>query len=272
MSSVRSLLCAVFAILFLVGSNASAQDCNGYDQSEFTLAADTAEQQLGELEKLADTILETGMIGADTGKRVDMVMNAYAGNFFKAYQAAHAAADKAASTEGAEGDARLLTDFELLATRHETRTIALALKWEKIHASVVQGQIKEANLSLPGDVSPLQQLTQEGQQQLAMNDVFRPDFLSIAQRGEAEKNSFGTLCRSAASAVGELIVPTADAALVWKCVGPCKNKNWSACWQCIASAGPAAIQAWNDFQSCWNQNSKWWWRTWCLAKFVARLA
>jgi hypothetical protein len=28
----------------------------------------------------------------------------------------------------------------------------------------------------------------------------------------------------------------------------------------------------NDFQSCWNKNSKWWHRTWCVLQLVARLA
>lgn len=99
-----------------------------------------------------------------------------------------------------------------------------------------------------------------------------PDFQALLDRAEAEQNSFSGMCKSAASTVGNLIVPTAHAALVWKCVKPCKDKKWGECAQCIGNAGPAAVNAWNDFVSCWNQKSKWWWRAWCLVKFVARLA
>jgi hypothetical protein len=271
MSYVRSLLCAVVAVVFLTSSSASAQPCDTFDPTEYNTASEAAEKELAELEKLANTILETGVITSEDGARVDSLMNSYANNFYMAYQVAHAAADQASQSEGQEGDARLLTDFELLATSHESRTVGLALKWEKIHASYVQGDVQEASLLMPGEGSPLRQLTQEGQQQLTLSPM-NPDFQALLARAEAERNSFSGMCKSAASSVSNLLVPTAHAALVWKCVKPCKEKKWSECWQCISNAGPAAINAWNDFTSCWNKNSKWWWRTWCLAQFVARLA
>ena len=266
MVTVRALLCAAFAAVFLLATPASAQECNGFDPTEFNSATAVAEANLTELERLANRVLETKTLTAEDERRADGLMNSYANHLFKAYQIAQEAADVASRTEGAEGDGRVLGDFELVASTHEKRTIELALKMEKVHAGVVQGEIKQASLDLPTNLSPVQQLTQEGQQQLAL----RPGFQKIV--GRSEDTSFSGMCRSAAGAVGELLVPTAEAALIWPCVSPCKNKRWNECWACVSKAGPQAVAAWNDFWSCWNQRSAWWWRAWCVAKFVAKLA
>jgi hypothetical protein len=270
MTYVRSLLCAVVAVVFLASSGASAQECSQYDDREYNAVSATAERELTELEGLADTILAAGVLTSKDEAVIGNLMDSYAQNFFKTYQIAHSGAEQAVRSEGKEGDGRLLTDFELMATRHESRTISLALKWEKIHASVVQGDIREASLPVPGEGSPLRQLTQEGQQQLAMSPM-TPDFQALLARVEAEQNSFTGMCK-AASSLGNLILPTAHAALVFKCVKPCAAKDWSQCWQCISSSGPAAVNAWNDFRNCWNGTSRPWTRAWCLVKFVARLA
>jgi hypothetical protein len=283
MSHIRhvlmSLLCCV---LLLSSARASAQDCGQYDRKEYDAYSARAEQQLTELEKLADGILARGAMTDEDGARNDSLTNDYAASMFSAYQVVYTAAELAAKSEGREGDARLTSDFELVASKHEPRTIALALKWEKIHAAITQGEIKQAALQRQeGSTSPVKQLTQEGLQQLTRrDDMVRPDFLKIAARGEAEQKSFVGSCKSAASVLGNFILPTAEAAQIAKCIGPCVAKNWGACLQCIGNAAPVVINAWNEFVGCWNSagECKWYkpWncakKAWCLAKFIAVLA
>jgi hypothetical protein len=282
MSHIRHVLLSLLCCVLLLSTQATAQDCGQYDRAEFDAVSAKAEQQLTELERLADGILARGAMTDEDGVRNDALTNDYASSMFAAYQLVYTAAEQAAQSEGREGDARLTTDFELQASKHETRTIALALKWEKIHAAIAQGEIKQASLERQeGSPSPVKQLTQEGLQQLTRRDgMVRPDFLKIAARGEAEQNSFMSSCKSAASALGNLILPTAEAAQIAKCISPCVAKNWGACLQCIGNAAPVVINAWNEFVGCWNSagECKWYkpWncakKAWCLAKFIAVLA
>jgi hypothetical protein len=283
MTHVRQLLMSMLCFVLLLSSaQASAADCSPFERAEYDGVVTKAESQLTELERLADNILAKGAMTAEDGERNDVLTNEYASSMMAAYQIMSTATETAGRTEGQEGDARLTAEFELVASKHETRTIALALKWEKIHAAVAQGEIKEAHLTLPeGSTSPVKQLTQEGQQQLTRRDtVLRPDFLKIAARGDQEKSSFTGVCKSAASSLGNLIVPSADAAQVIRCVPPCVAKNWGACLSCIWNAGTAIRNAWNEFNSCYNSVGacKWYtpWncakKAWCLARFIAVLA
>jgi hypothetical protein len=281
MTQIRHVLLSLVCCVLLLSTQASAQECSQFDRGEYDAVSAKAESQLIELEKIADGILEKGVLSGEEGDRYDALTNDYASSMMAAYQIVYTAAETAGKSEGKEGDARLTAEFELLASKHETRTVALALKWEKIHAAIAQGEIKEAHLTIPqGTPSPVQQLTQEGQQQLAMRDVLRPEFLQIAALGEQEKSSFANSCKSAASVIGNLIIPTAEAAQIARCVRPCVAKNWSACVSCIRNAGPVVINAWNDFVGCWNGTGacKWYkpWncvkKAWCLAKLIAVLA
>lgn len=102
--------------------------------------------------------------------------------------------------------------------------------------------------------------------------TLRPGYQRIVNESLAEQNSLPGMCASAAKAVGNALIPTAEAAQIWPCVKPCSQKKWSECWQCISKAGPNVVNAWNNFWSCWNASSKWWKRAWCLAQFIAKLA
>jgi hypothetical protein len=282
MHHIRNVMLSLLCSVVLLSTQASAQECSGYDRNEYDAVSAQAESQLTELERLAARILEQGVMTDEDGRRNDELTNAYGSSMFSAYQLVHKAAEQAAVSEGHEGDARLTTEFELMASKHENRALALAVTWEKIHAAITQGDIREARLELPqGAPSPVKQLTQEGEQQLThRHDMVRPDFLKIAARAEEEKHSLSGMCKAAASALGNFIIPTAEAAQIYKCVGPCAAKKWGDCLKCIGNAAPVVINAWNEFQGCWNSAGECKWskpwncakKAWCLAKFIAVLA
>lgn len=273
MTYVRSLLCAVLSVLLFAASNASAQDCNQFDQTEFNTVTQIAETQLADLERLTNVALDINLLTPMDEQRANDLMIGYANNFWRAEQIAASAADLASSTQGAQGDGRVLTAFELLASRHEPRTIALALKFEKIHAGLVQGKIRRASVDLPqGAPDFMQQFNQEGQQLAFREGATIPSFQKLISRGQQEEQSFGGHCRAAASALGNLLVPTAQAAQAFPCVSPCAKKEWATCAICVAALGGTALSSWNEFLSCWNSSNTTWGRAWCLVKLVARLA
>ncbi len=85
-------------------------------------------------------------------------------------------------------------------------------------------------------------------------------------------------CALALGQLGDLLVSPAQAAIAIHCVAPCAAKNWGACATCVVGAGAQAVEAYNSFVSCWNGSGKlgwaprWLWRSWCVAKLVAKLA
>lgn len=266
---MRHLQSAVLALsIIFLASQASAQDCR-QDRTEFDAAVQQAESDLSTVEKLMARVLQTGTLTGEDDAQANALMDSYANNMYRAYQIATEAASMASETGGERGDVLMVREFENLAKAHEGRVIDFALDAEKLDAAVTQGEIREQASLVPSqEQGPVQQLTQEGQQQLAM----RPGFLRIVNQGLEEQNSFGARCQAAASTLGNLLVPTAEAAQVARCVSPCWNKKWSECWNCIRNAGPQVVNAWNEFVSCWNASSKWWKRAWCLAKFIAKVA
>jgi hypothetical protein len=273
MSYARSLLCAVLTVVLFATSNASAQDCGQFDRTEFNTVTQNAEMQMATLEKIANVTLDTGVLYGMDEQRTIELMNGFANNYYRAFQIATAAADQAASTQGAQGDGRLITDFELAATRYESRGIALALKWEKIHAGLVQNQIRRASVD-PQQGAPgfMQQFNQEGQQLAFRGGEVLPEFQQLVARGQQEQQSFGGYCQAAASAIGNLLIPSAHAAQALPCISPCSKKDWAACGLCVAAVGGVAASSWSDFVNCWNSSNSGWGKAWCLAKFIAKLA
>jgi hypothetical protein len=266
---MRHFQSAVLAVsIIFLASQASAQDCR-QDRTEFDAAIQQAESDLGALEKLMARVLQTGSLTREDGTQADALMGSYANSMYRGYQISSEAASAASDSAGERGDVLMLREFENLAKAHEGRLIAFALSSEKLDADVTQGKIREqASLTPSQEQSPVQQLTQEGQQQLAM----RPGFMRIVNEGVEQQNSFGARCQAAAGALGNLLIPTAEAAQIAPCVNPCWNKRWSECWQCIRNAGPQVVAAWNEFWSCWNASTKWWKRAWCLVRFIAKVA
>lgn len=266
MSHLKSAFVAAVSLL-LISSQALAQDCR-QDRTEFDAAVQQAESDLSTLEKLIATVLQTSTLRAEDTDRADALMSSYANSMYRAYQISTEAASLASESSGEQGDVLMMREFENLAKAHEGRLIAFALSTEKLDAALTQGKIREASLAPSQEQSPLQKLTQEGQQQLAV----RPGFLRLVNEGLAQQDTFSARCQAAASALGNLLVPTAEASQIYHCVSPCWNRKWSECWQCIRNAGPKVVAAWNDFWSCWNSTTNRWKRAWCVAKFVAVVA
>lgn len=268
MRVLKMPLLAVLGTLALA-SGASAQ-CSNYDRTAFDNALTKATAEIGKLEQLAAKIETTKALSDADGAAFDATIDAYARDMFTAYQIAYEAAHQAGTTEGQEGDGRLLAEFEAVAVRDETRTYQLAHKWEQIHADINQGVIIGP---APGGPKSTSDAPTNTERQMMLGDVVRPGFLALAKGGQPQND--GALAKVLA-----VLFPEAHAAQIARCVPPCAAKNWTACVQCILQGSATVINAWNTFVNEWNAAGECKWyrplaclrKAWALAKFIAVVA
>jgi hypothetical protein len=260
-------LCVALGV-FALATGAAAQ-CPPYDRTEFDNALNAANAQIDQLEQLVYKIETSKVLSDADGDVFDETVNGYASNMFTAYQIAYEAAHQAGTTEGQQGDGRLLAEFEAVAVRDEPRTYQMAHKWELIHAGINQGEIRQTT-GVKGSAS-LAPTAQE--HQMMMRTPVRPGFLALATQSQQQQS--GPLAK-----VMDLLFPEAHAAQIAKCVPPCAAKNWAACVACILQGSATVINAWNSFINEWNAAGpcKWYrpWacarKAWALVKFIAVVA
>jgi hypothetical protein len=222
---------------------------------------DLAEQQLQQLEALVANVLNTHQLSDADSTTIDNVMQQYAGTMYQGFNIASNDAQQAADTQGAQGSTDTIQAFETTAQDHANRTNTLAQNMDAIDDGLANGTIN-GHAALDRKVPAAAPVK----------------FAARPARKDA-KTTVSSVCRGAAKAVSDFLVPPAHASVAIPCIAPCAAQNWPACIGCIAGAVGSAISAWNTFRDCWNSCSCHWYsfwccakKGWCLAVFIAKLA
>lgn len=229
--------------------------------SDFDSTLALAEGQLQFLEETVNQVLSTRQLSSSQAEMIDSVMFDYGANMKKGFDLAANDAQLASSSEGTSGSGETIGIYERFAQGHVPRVQSFATQMDEIDRGVSDGTITSSDttgmkLKSPGP-KPVK-------------------FAAAAPAPGAVSRFLTSLGRSA----GNLIISRAEASVAIPCVSLCLAKNWTACATCIAGAVPKAIQAWNEFLSCWNSCSKCNWshlgccakRAWCLVKLIGVLA
>lgn len=273
----------------------------------FTLAAQSAwavtdaafaktlrlnEAKLASIEKTLDGIKSKKTISlSDEG--MDQAMYAYAESMKAAFDLAATEAKQASESKGRKGNPNLLGAFEKMALGHEVRTAKLEGKMKAIGDSVKKGDIlldkKLLKKMTPAerkdfkkDIQPGAILKYERTFPGLLGSNEGPTNPVLTEIRGVEVQADGQYCagNSVAGAIGDFLMPTAEAAYAAPCVAVCAAKNWAGCVSCVVAAGSQAVQAWNGFVREWNGCcSCKWYKPWCclckpaaLAKLIAKLA
>jgi hypothetical protein len=203
--------------------------------------------------------VESILSGLETGKEVtqkdsdliDGELLAYATGIKTAYDQAQRQAETAGRSKGEQGNVDDFLLFERTAQAEQRKVEQIRKRLEALNTKIKSNQVR---------------------------------FVEQPQTGanllEPVRDVVGTLTGFLDSISGCLagdcdLVSSAEASLAIPCVPPCAAKNWGACATCIISNAPAAIQAWNNFQGCWNGAHKpfqAWKRAGCVAAFLVRIA
>jgi len=290
----KRLFCLLIVVSFLLVSvTAFAQPEErmkpGAISPAFKGKIDSATLKLNGIESQIAKIDRQKIVTIGDAENLEKTMYEYAEYMKAALDAALQEAQKAGESRGKEGSIKSLKNFEDTAKAHEPRVNKLAKNLKSIEA-----KIKVATIKL--DRPLLQQMTpaerEEFRKFLAPKGIqkmekLHPDLFKPGTKPGASLNlsdgaqvvsSIGGFCSSLQ--IGNFFVSPAEAALAAPCVGVCWAKNWAGCAACVGAAGSSAVNAWNDFVSCWNGACKCKWykpgccakKAWCLAKFIGKIA
>jgi hypothetical protein len=223
----------------------------------------------------------------------------YAESMKRAFDLASSEAQEAGKSQGKLGNVASLKMFEETAEKHQQASITFERRFNQIQFQLKSGEIKLDRPILqkmgPADLKQFKQfLAPQGLQEM---ERLHPDLM----KGPVGKSSLESheepveyvavatqvsVADQMDALLGNLIEDLgprkAEAGLVVPCIGPCIQRNWTACVNCIVSKGPAAINAWNTFVRCWNgagtcNGWPWNWghciqKARCLAQLIAKLA
>ncbi len=196
-----------------------------------------ADETLRGLEKTLDKIEQTRVITAEDNLALDSSGLGLADTLYDAFQEASKSAQKAAESEGREGNVGDLEYFESFEQDHVSRTEAIVERTNKIENGIEDGTII------------LKDRPEEG--------------LTMMKAGyNSADKSDKTFCETTSASGSKVLKP---------CIAPCLAQNWSACASCILRNVPAGIQHYNQFRDCWNGCHgfwKWFCRAKCLGTFV----
>jgi len=257
----------------------------------FKVKIDSATLKLNEIESHIEKINREKIVRINDAENLEKTMYEYAEHMKAALDAALQEAQKAGESKGKEGSVRLLKNFEDTAKAHEPRVNKLAKNLESIEAKIKVGTIK-LDKPLLQQMTPSEReefrkfLAPEGIKNMEKlhPDLFKPGTepgasLNLSDRYQVV-SSIGGFCNSLPEQIGKFFVSPAEAALAAPCVGSCLAQNWAGCVACVVTAGPSAVNAWNDFKSCWYGacGCKWYKpmccakKAWCLVKFIGKIA
>jgi hypothetical protein len=180
---------------------------------------------------------------------IDEELLAYATGIKTAYDQAQAQAQAAGQSKGTEGNVENFLYFEQTAQSEQKKARLIQKRLEALDAKIRAKRVRFVDSS-------------------------------SAREPEAESVVLATYTRFLGSLSSCIdgdwsLVSSAEAALAIPCIAPCAAHDWGKCATCIVSKAPGAIQAWNQFQSCWNgakkpfQAAK---RAACVVVFLAKIA
>ncbi len=197
----------------------------------------SAEEKLRGLEKSLDKIEADRVITAEDNDALDKNGLALGDTLYEAFQAASMSAQKAADSEGREGNVADLEYFESFEADHVKRTETIVERSEKIQRGIEDGTI-------------------------ILKDRQEPGVMMAKANYNAKNEKPESACET---------MPANGSKVLKPCIAPCIAQNWSACATCIIRNVPAGIQHYNQFRDCWNGCHgfwKWFCRARCLAVFV----
>lgn len=194
-----------------------------------------ADENLRIIEKTLVKIEETKVITAEDNGALDDNGAVLAETLHEAFQEASKSAQKAAETEGRDGNVGDLEYFETFEQDHVRRTEEIVARSEKIQRGIEDGTII------------LKDRPEEGLNMAKAN-----------YNDKADKNAKST-CETTSVTGAKVLKP---------CIAPCIAQNWGACATCILRNVPAGIQQYNQFRNCWD-NCRGFWKWFCRAKCLA---
>lgn len=191
-----------------------------------------AEENLRGIEQTLDKIEESRVITAEDNDALDRNGSDLGETLHDAFQESSRSAQRAAETEGKEGNVNDLAYFESFESDHVRRTETIYTRSEKILRGIEDGSI-------------------------ILKDR-QPDGVNMAKAGYAKDQSEAA-CEPN---------PATGSKVLKACLAPCLAQNWAACATCIIRNVPAGIQQYNQFRNCWD-NCRGFWKWFCRAKCLA---
>lgn len=292
----KRLFCLLLVASFLLVSvTAFAQPKemmkHGAISPAFKVKIDPAILKLNAIESRIANINREKIVRINDAENLEKAMYEYAEHMKAALDAALQEAQRAGESKGKEGSVKSLKNFEDTAKAHEPRVNKLAKNIESIEAKIKVGTIKLDKPLLQQMTPPEREefrkfLAPEGIKNMEKlhPDLFKPGTKPVGSLNLSGRDrvvsSIGGFCGSLPEQIGNFFVSPADAALAAPCVGICWAQNWAGCVACVIAASPSAVNAWNEFVSCWNGacGCKWYkpWccakKAWCLTKFIGKIA
>lgn len=290
----------------LVAAPAFAQ---GRVPPQVSQASSRAVQRLRQVEASLDNVLQSRRVTPATAE-TDSLMTGAAEDMRASFTAALADLDRFAKSRGTTGGLDGMREFEKSTKEFQTQLDQVFEKEGLVAAQISEGDVlldaalvqrmsRQDRREFRASISPradssyrkllpkLWSLESEPTHKVASSSPtcpFSPSKFSVAIARSLDRRSFAEralelLVPSAgASEVNPIAAPTAGLGL--GCVGACSGGVGFGCLICIASAGPAAVNAYNKYRDCSSGcGSCRWWKPWnclckarCVASFVATLA
>jgi len=210
-------------------------------------------------------------------------MEAYAAALKSVLEEALTDTERAAKTNGREGDATKLPALEALMKAHERKMTAMQTRGDNIYAQIKAGRIVLDRAVLE-PFSPAEREEFSSFLSAAGRKPY-PVELVPGSRSSLEFPRFADLTGSVRNAANRLsvkgctdwiagsIIGTAEGAALAGCAAACAYA-WPSCIACVGLVAGLTVQNWSVFQSCWSGSGKgrwtplWLWRTKCVAFLV----
>jgi len=216
---------------------------------------------------------------------IEQAMEGYTETLKVLTEEALADAERAAKSQGREGDARKLALLETMVKSHEGRTALLRNRADRLYAQVKSGQVVL-------DRAVLEQLSPAERQEFGdfVSTTARKRYpaelvpgsratLELPQLGKLADSLFQTArsrinLAACADWILDSIVTPAHPAMLAGCAGAC-TYAWPSCIACVGLATGLTVQSWSIFRNCWNGSGKprwtplWLYRTYCVSALVA---
>lgn len=275
-----SLMLVLGGLLSACGADNPADQLPADNHQPVAALLQRGEVRLREIEGYSRAMLTTTLVTQDTNDQWMGVMDDYQDAMQGSYVATHRDAKLAGQSQGKEGDARSVKQFEDTSHDHEQRLQVVQQRASVLAERIRRGeaQLDRAVLARMGEDERLafhQWLAPTGAAQMQR---LHPDLFPQVTLGQRlQHGSHSVMAAMHASCRGlrspaDLLISRAEARIVFSCVGPCVARDWGKCAACVGTSVPEAIRAIDSFKACWKRNTWFFPRLGCIFNLVAVLA
>ena len=246
-------------------------------QNEPTVAfkskKDKAEKKLKEIESFVAKILKEKRVS----KRADdlsTLLKEHVESLNDAVKQAIVDVEEAKKSEEKKGSYRSFVEFENMAVKHEKRGKAVEARFKNILAQIKEGDI-ELDGSLLKSMTPaerkdyLEYMTPSGREKMKKK---QPKWLSAISvetdtklvDWEKISRSAGQFCSATSEAVGDFLVPPAEAAIGFTAGTICGATGGAACFFAVVGLVAGFHEAYDEFVECLEGTCACkWYKPWC---------